>query len=61
VQYATKIISKRKILQDDTIGMVKMEKLVLEKLDHPNIIKLHGTYQDPDYLCNYQTLSNLHV
>jgi 3-phosphoinositide dependent protein kinase-1 len=50
-QYATKIVSKRKVLQEDLLGMVKMEKMVLDRLDHPNIIKLYGTYQDEEQLC----------
>mmetsp|Transcript_7016 Transcript_7016/g.10309 ORF Transcript_7016/g.10309 Transcript_7016/m.10309 type:complete len:500 (-) Transcript_7016:37-1536(-) len=49
-KYATKIISKKLILKQQKIKTVKMEKEVLNMMDHPHIISLFCTYQDKENL-----------
>lgn len=49
-RYATKMILKQQIISQNKVKTVKMEKEVLNKMNHPNIIKLFCTYQDKEYL-----------
>lgn len=51
--YATKVISKKHLITNNKTKTVKMEKYVLQQMDHPNIIRLYCTYQDKDNLCMY--------
>ncbi|GMM36307.1 serine/threonine/tyrosine protein kinase [Saccharomycopsis crataegensis] len=46
--YAVKIISKRKLGIDNRNGVIR-ELDILKRLDHPNIIKLKGFYEDQDF------------
>ncbi|KAG2387928.1 hypothetical protein C9374_000778 [Naegleria lovaniensis] len=48
--YATKVIKKDFVIKEKKINTVKMEKEVLNMLDHPNIISLFCTFQDKDHL-----------
>lgn len=63
--YATKIVPKCKVLQDASIyRFFKNELNIIEKIQHPNIIKYYGkrVKQDAYYLifelCNGGTLTN---
>ena len=50
-KYATKVILKQLVVSQNKVKTVKMEKEVLNMMDHPNIIKLFCTYQDKENLC----------
>lgn len=45
-QYALKIIDKQFVEKFEKIHEVHIEKMILSGLNHPNIIKLHSTFQD---------------
>eukprot|EP00742_Colponemidia_sp_Colp-10_P002986 GILJ01003186.1.p1 GENE.GILJ01003186.1~~GILJ01003186.1.p1 ORF type:complete len:502 (+),score=48.27 GILJ01003186.1:46-1506(+) len=45
-EFAVKIIEKKHIQKENKVHQVMMEKQVLSKLNHPNIIKLYYTFQD---------------
>jgi len=53
-KYALKIIKKQLILKENKTKTVKMEKQVLNMMDHDNIIKLFCTFQDTNNLCKYR-------
>ncbi|XP_047055549.1 3-phosphoinositide-dependent protein kinase 2-like isoform X1 [Lolium rigidum] len=44
--YALKIMDKKFITKENKISYVKMERIVLDQLDHPGVIKLFFTFQD---------------
>lgn len=44
--YALKIMDKKFITKENKIAYVKLERIVLDQLDHPGIISLHFTFQD---------------
>ncbi|XP_049936190.1 3-phosphoinositide-dependent protein kinase 2-like isoform X2 [Nymphaea colorata] len=44
--YALKIMDKKFITKENKISYVKMERVVLDQLDHPGIIRLFFTFQD---------------
>ncbi|XP_011628962.1 3-phosphoinositide-dependent protein kinase 2 isoform X1 [Amborella trichopoda] len=44
--YALKIMDKKFITKENKIAYVKMERIVLDQLDHPGIIRLYFTFQD---------------
>ena len=46
-QVAIKIMDKRKL--EDMIEAMEQEVKILNKLDHPNIVKYYETYQDEKY------------
>lgn len=46
--FAVKIIAKRKLGMDNKKGVIR-ELDILKRLDHPNIIKLKGFYEDKDF------------
>ncbi|KAL2642355.1 hypothetical protein R1flu_009942 [Riccia fluitans] len=50
-EYALKIMEKRHILREKKVQYVKMERLILDQLDHPGVTRLHFTFQDS--LCLY--------
>eukprot|EP00249_Psilotum_nudum_P017003 c26104_g1_i1 orf=29-1393(+) len=47
---ALKIMDKRHIVKEDKIAFVKMERIILDQLDHPGIVRLLFTFQDAHYL-----------
>lgn len=49
--YALKIMDKKFIKKEKKAAYVKLERLVLDQLDHPGIIRLFFTFQDDDSLC----------
>ncbi|KAI4370687.1 hypothetical protein MLD38_019008 [Melastoma candidum] len=44
--YALKIMDKKFIAKESKIAYVKLERIVLDQLDHPGIVRLHFTFQD---------------
>ena len=51
--YALKIMDKKFITKENKISYVKLERIVLDQLDHPGIIRLFFTFQDTYSLCRY--------
>ena len=49
--YALKIMDKKFIAKENKVSYVKMERIVLDQLDHPGIIGLCFTFQDAYSLC----------
>lgn len=49
--YALKIMDKKFITKENKISNVKLERIVLDQLDHPGIIRLCFTFQDTYSLC----------
>lgn len=56
--YALKCIKKSQILEKKCITQIKTEKKVLEKLDHPFIVKLYSTFQTADKIFMLLEYSN---
>lgn len=48
--YALKQVSKVQIVQTGQQGHILSEKMVMEKMDHPFLVKLFATYKDRDRL-----------
>ena len=48
--YAMKILSKVHIMKEKKMNYVKIERDVMTKLSHPNIVRLFLTFQDPGNL-----------
>ncbi|KAG0453566.1 hypothetical protein HPP92_024870 [Vanilla planifolia] len=44
--YALKIMDKNFITKENKISYVKLERIVLDQLDHPGVIQLYFTFQD---------------
>jgi len=51
--YALKIMDKKFITKENKTAYVKLERIVLDQLDHPGIIRLFFTFQDTFSLCTY--------
>lgn len=49
--YALKIMDKKFIMKENKISYVKLERIVLDQLDHPGIVRLFFTFQDAYSLC----------
>jgi 3-phosphoinositide dependent protein kinase-1 len=49
-EYAMKILSKQHIIKEKKMDYVKVERDVMTKLNHPNIVRLVLTFQDPENL-----------
>jgi len=49
-EFAVKILDKRHIIKEKKTKYVNIEKNTLNKLNHPFIIRLHYTFQDPTSL-----------
>ncbi|XP_047342590.1 3-phosphoinositide-dependent protein kinase 2-like [Impatiens glandulifera] len=54
--YALKVMDKRFIAKEKKIAYVKMERIVLDQLDHPGVIRLFFTFQDT--FCLYMALES---
>lgn len=50
VTYALKIMDKLHIVKENKTAYVKLERIILDQLDHPGIIRLFFTFQDAHYL-----------
>ncbi|KAI3751570.1 hypothetical protein L2E82_22660 [Cichorium intybus] len=48
--YALKIMDKMFITKENKNAYVKLERIVLDQLDHPGIVRLYFTFQDRDSL-----------
>lgn len=46
IVYALKIMDKKFITKENKTAYVKLERIVLDQLDHPGIIRLYFTFQD---------------
>lgn len=57
--YALKIMDKKFIAKENKIAYVKLERIVLDQLDHPGIIRLFFTFQDTYSLCKCSYLAKL--
>lgn len=44
--YALKIMDKKFIAKENKVSYVKLERIVLDQLDHPGVIRLYFTFQD---------------
>ncbi|KAD2393230.1 hypothetical protein E3N88_40207 [Mikania micrantha] len=44
--YALKIMDKKFITKENKTAYVKLERIVLDQLNHPGIVQLHFTFQD---------------
>ncbi|KAK7268466.1 hypothetical protein RIF29_21165 [Crotalaria pallida] len=44
--YALKVMDKKFITKENKTAYVKLERIVLDQLDHPGIVKLYFTFQD---------------
>lgn len=49
--YALKIMDKDFIIKENKVTCVKLERIVLDQLDHPGIVGLYFTFQDARCLC----------
>lgn len=57
--YAMKIMDKKFITKENKTAYVKLERIVLDQLDHPGVVRLFFTFQDSFSLCEYySTLSS---
>lgn len=52
-EYAIKVLDKRHIVREKKVKYVNIEKEVLNRLNHPLIVKLYYTFQDTSSLCKY--------
>ncbi|KAG0618371.1 hypothetical protein M758_4G058300 [Ceratodon purpureus] len=48
--YALKIMNKRHIIRESKVKFVKMERMILDQLDYPGVVKLCFTFQDVNSL-----------
>lgn len=51
--YALKIMDKKLITKENKAYHVKLERIVLDQLDHPGVIRLFFTFQDNFCICKY--------
>ncbi|KAH9704214.1 3-phosphoinositide-dependent protein kinase 2 [Citrus sinensis] len=49
--YALKIMDKKFITKENKTAYVKLERIVLDQLDHPGVVRLFFTFQDTFSLC----------
>lgn len=53
IVYALKVMDKKFITKENKTAYVKLERIVLDQLDHPGIVRLYFTFQDSFSLCKY--------
>ena len=53
IVYALKIMDKKFITKENKTAYVKLERIVLDQLDHPGVVRLFFTFQDTFSLCMY--------
>jgi hypothetical protein len=56
--YALKVLKKINVIKSNIIERIKTEKRVLEKIEHPFIVKLHSSFQSPDKIFFLMDLCN---
>ena len=49
--YAMKVMDKKFITKENKASHVKLERIILDQLDHPGVIRLFFTFQDNMFLC----------
>lgn len=59
IVYALKIMEKKFITKENKTSYVKLERIVLDQLDHPGVVRLYFTFQDASYLCRYSFSLNI--
>ena len=59
IVYALKIMDKKFITKENKTAYVKLERIVLDQLDHPGIVRLFFTFQDSFSQCRYSWLKFL--
>lgn len=59
--YALKIMDKKFITKENKTAYVKLERIVLDQLDHSGVVRLYFTFQDTFSLCRYSWLYQLTV
>lgn len=59
--YALKIMDKKFITKENKTAYVKLERIVLDQLDHPGVVRLFFTFQDTFSLCEYFIHSSFSV
>lgn len=59
--FALKIMDKKFITKENKTAYVKLERIVLDQLDHPGVIRLFFTFQDTFSLCEYFKYSSFRV
>ena len=59
IVHALKIMDKKFITKEKKTTYVKLERIVLDQLDHPGIVRLFFTFQDSFSLCRYSWLKFL--
>ena len=57
IKYAAKILRKKQIVKENKVKYVATEKTVMEKLRHPNIVRLFYTFQTTEELCIFYITS----
>lgn len=57
IVYALKIMDKKFITKENKTAYVKLERIVLDQLDHPGIVRLFFTFQDTFSLCRCLVIS----
>ncbi|MFQ6622006.1 hypothetical protein Gotur_001989 [Gossypium turneri] len=50
--YALKIMDKKFITKENKTAYVKLERIVLDQLEHPGVVRLYFTFQDTFSLCS---------
>lgn len=50
VRYAVKVLSKRKMSEEDKAAM-ETEITIMKQIDHPNIVKLLDVFEDERHWC----------
>lgn len=46
-------MDKKFITKENKTAYVKLERIVLDQLDHPGVVRLYFTFQDTYSLCEY--------
>lgn len=49
--FALKIMDKKHIIRENKVKYVKMERMILDQLDFPGVVRLCFTFQDVYSLC----------
>lgn len=50
-EFAIKVLDKKQMTTSESKKKVFTERDVFNKLNHPNVVKLTYTFQDPKFLC----------
>ena len=61
IVYALKIMDKKFITKENKTAYVKLERIVLDQLDHPGVVRLFFTFQDTFSLCTYFLCSSFFI